>query len=1133
MTNVTGIGQFIAGWTPAHLQEIEARHVEEVEQGGNRILTAVPKAAQSACASRLVSSVAAAAQGPFRTTATALSWAMGLCVTVPVSVLSAAVKEGFYESSLDVDVPRQTLYYEIEPALTEKRGTITLLVEGSLRHFMLGEDVTHDAVRTLPVKENGETEFYYFSEYADSSFSTDVRTIEIDGRLVQVTRQFKVSKEERMNRVEIIIDGQSRFFKKGAESLRPIEGTIEGPQNGWQRKYYTLKTRLKSPKQGCAVIQVPKQAAHYEVADEVDLPTSKSRTFTINGEKRHFQTVKAVERHTYGIAEIFNKIPYLPIKLPQHLRPTTIRIANFITKHLSTIIRAVTIAAGIALLALGSYLTSIGIFSALVYGYLDRDLGVIPRKVSLFMEKWLPLISIVGFFFVGSLLDKILCSFALISYIPSIHRFVHEKIDSFYRKHLLSPVLKVGASIVPLLGGSKPTAKDQAETEKLLSSLPRLEECNAPFEEQRKLSLKQIRKILNAKPNDYTFNAPHLVTSFLPPLSLKTNRNFKEFVTLWDQIYGKNPEKHYRRFMRKLADDKRFLEHLNEKLEVLNNKLKEQNKNLLPRIKRFFYTPSPEVQHLNKYNEEDRKKITEDWHKQFLKHAQDFEAAVKAVAGKQGALKFIMKWTRQQLDIFVKKITAVEEGDSVPVQGEHIQIQEASEKAATILAFLQNANSSQVEKKEFLLSLAVGEEDSLLALAVEAGDYCNLAILRTTKQVLERYTTPLYEEEAKKQNKTIDQSIRARLQTERLRIMQEMFHMITQGLKSKEALQDTGDDTHLYEAFAQLTRAGFYPQSDREKAKFGINELILWNTAFMPMRVGLFKNYEKSIPRVMEDVARVYGQMEDDEKDSDLKKEAAPAGQYSELNDKLYNFVMKRLRSPHLSLSTEDYKLLEEGIQCYGLDIPGAFASTMETLLDKVSSDLHEETLREHYPSLNKLIQERKKQREIEESMTLIKRENAALLNRDLDQALEQNPNLLHELFNPPEHNGIEWIQLLEESQKTSSRILQKVWEKHPILREMMEAINDDPKLLAEIKKKYPALGSLVESLRRKHQNRILDNLRTWVEKNPALSKKEREQLLKHELAYSKENLRDEEFYKRIYRLQLVILGIYREKVEG
>ena len=61
---------------------------------------------------------------------------------------------------------------------------------------------------------------------------------------------------------------------------------------------------------------------------------------------------------------------------------------------------------------------AIGAFAAVAYEWLDHDLGIIPQKVSLFMEKWMPALSMVGLLLVGSFMSQAMAGISLLFMIP-------------------------------------------------------------------------------------------------------------------------------------------------------------------------------------------------------------------------------------------------------------------------------------------------------------------------------------------------------------------------------------------------------------------------------------------------------------------------------------------------------------------------------------------------------------------------------------------------------------------------------------------------------------------------------------------------------------------------------------------
>jgi hypothetical protein len=234
---------------------------------------------------------------------------------------------------------------------------------------------------------------------------------------------------------------------------------------------------------------------------------------------------------------LLSKIPkYLP--LPTELNPKTIKVINFLNEHSSTMLRVAMIASTVALIAMGSYFCAGAILTAVTYSILDSH-NCIPYKTSLFIEKYMPIVSAVGLLCSGMLVAQILGAAQLASYaMPDTYQLVAQKIDRF-----ISGIFNIQG--------------------------PSLEEIDADVVENRSLNFAEINAILDASDKDYEINpaycskwAINLDKNLLPK-----DQDFDKITALFETVAW---EKHSC-VKKKLQYDDRFLKFIIGELKKLHS----------------------------------------------------------------------------------------------------------------------------------------------------------------------------------------------------------------------------------------------------------------------------------------------------------------------------------------------------------------------------------------------------------------------------------------------------------------------------------------------------------------------------------------------------------------------------------
>lgn len=204
-------------------------------------------------------------------------------------------------------------------------------------------------------------------------------------------------------------------------------------------------------------------------------------------------------------SKIVKKLPFLKVK--ETASKTTKKIMGFVAEHLGNILRVAIVIGSIAIIILGCPYFGISALTTLGYEAIDH-LGWVPRKISLFMETYLPIISLSGLVLGGSLLTKAFSLISLVSYIPPVKRFLFEKIDLLFNK------MRPSNNFI----------------------IPTLKDINAKVIKKKNLSFEEINKILDSKDEDWEINPAHCSKWVAGSEQCPTDRNFDKLLTLYKKV---------------------------------------------------------------------------------------------------------------------------------------------------------------------------------------------------------------------------------------------------------------------------------------------------------------------------------------------------------------------------------------------------------------------------------------------------------------------------------------------------------------------------------------------------------------------------------------------------------------------
>lgn len=813
------ISGFVNTWAPAFSSTLQRVDVRNIRQGGNDLLAAFPLALQATFASSVMASVAAAVAGPFALLARFFQILFSPFISFPLAIISCAAKEGFYEESVKASAAVTTQFFVAsqEGSPEQIRGTVTLQVDGVERHFILDGRIDWYVESTVEV----DGARHWFHELADGEiFNDQCREVEINGRRVQVKLECEAGQKKFIEQEQ---NGVKHYFELGAEVAAPIRGTItvrtpidqmDWRNPVWERHYFLNTVPNETP--NCTKIKSTQQTFYYDTGEEISSPEPGSRTFIINGVARHFASATCVRSPSSGLSTGLNAITdklFGVSLLPTRLSAFAATALSLVNQYMSEVVRIALIVSGLGFLYFGATAMAAGALAAVVYETLDHDLGIIPHKVSLFMEEWMPMLSSVGLLIVGSIYSQVLAAASLAMMIPSVQLWVHEKVSALTRKAMI----EVADSLISWFAARQGDERRPRQIDELLASLraaPSLEECHAPFEQRKGMAFTEINEILNGEDNGYELNPAGLTKEFKPVLQLAENRDFNILMRLWDERADRWIQS-YPLFLNQLADDEKFIKILKARI---------------PGARSFFFEYDPTNHHQNR---------TQQYAAAQTQYRQDVEAWITTLAEEQNISKeqFVVNFVRSQLQAYVEKLSGTR-----PIEGERWLLEDTIEDTSKIIPLLLDPNTT-----------ALDIESSLRKLAIEAGDYCALGMQRASREVLESFTEPLILQQFDQMppNERFEKETLWEFQRARLRAIQGFYSEATSFLRGKEQFRSTADDIHLYTFASTALKQGFYPLAPEETYRLSIPHLLFSDTLLFPFKRILMEEFMERVPENM------------------------------------------------------------------------------------------------------------------------------------------------------------------------------------------------------------------------------------------------------------------------------------------
>lgn len=447
-------------------------------------------------------------------------------------------------------------------------------------------------------------------------------------------------------------------------------------------------------------------------------------------------------------------VPTLAQFLPRTLSQRTIRISNFLTEHGSTLIKVAMIVSAVALTAFGQLAFGGTILATLAYREIDTR-GFVPRKLSLFLETHLPIVTSVGLIIGGSFLLQVLTCLQIASFFPPAHRFLSHKLDDVVRRY------------IPVDGH-------------------KLASYEAPLNENKKLTAAEMHAVLDGRDHHFDINPAHCAKFAVENHNLPQDFQFEGLLSLYDQV---DWNKNYFLIRSKLKDDEIFTDFL----------------------KKTF----PEEANIE----------------------ANFDSLMTRLAQKENQTKEVWaaKWMRSQM---VKLIDIL--NGKIRVKGEQKDLDTAISNCSKILPYLK------------AMPIGMEQEDLLLKLAVEAGDYCARGIKRTSGEILDESVVPnLNPNLTENPQKNYELNVLQALQNERLKSVQQSYHLIKEQLRVPGRL---ANDVHAFDVYRKILSLGFYPMTQHDRNSLQFIDLWNWTLFFSPIRQMMHREYSNRIDQAIVDL---------------------------------------------------------------------------------------------------------------------------------------------------------------------------------------------------------------------------------------------------------------------------------------
>lgn len=485
---------------------------------------------------------------------------------------------------------------------------------------------------------------------------------------------------------------------------------------------------------------------------------------------------------------------------------------HFLAEHLGDLMRVAMVVSSVALIAIGAPFVGGMALTAMTYEVADNYLGLVPFKISLFMETYMPIVSLSGMVLGGNYFTRIFSVIQLTNYLYApLNNFLLRKIDLLMQK------------VFATKG-------------------PTLEEIDGPVEEKKKLTYQEMVDFLNAADCDFEINVPHCSKWTFDYKDLPSDNDFHKFMNLFKEV---NWTEKYTYIKAKLRKDKIFVDFIGEKSQSLPGFSTEKFKRVIEQLESPVELSIEEKDSSrNEYGVCNLAVLARLKKTKTAALQQTFEAfidqAIKQLAKEKGLSKeaYLAEYLEGNMETLIQGIS-----DAKRMKGSQIDVSEAMANCALILPYLQTLDR-QTEKTDF--------EDVLLSLAVDGGDYCARGVKRTSFELLKRV---LYKDRPPTEfsaDEDYERVLKQSLQDQREKICEAMYQKITRKILPKEI----AEDPHGMDIYRQHLALGFFPLTPHERNSVGPIEFYLWKM-YQKFRDVMYQRYRN----VLDDAVKATGEV--------------------------------------------------------------------------------------------------------------------------------------------------------------------------------------------------------------------------------------------------------------------------------
>lgn len=227
---------------------------------------------------------------------------------------------------------------------------------------------------------------------------------------------------------------------------------------------------------------------------------------------------------------VSERLSFLSKQLPKKLDDKTITLCGYLAEHIGDFVRLGMIAGAVALPIIGNTYLAGAMLAPVAFQAIESR-NWVPRKISLFMESYMPTISSIGLLLGGNIVTQVGTAASLATYFPVLNQSFHRKLDDLSHHY------------VNLEG-------------------PKLEEIDAPVKEKKEMTFEEINQILDCDDSAYEINPAHCSKFAKGLINLDEDRDFDKFISLFDKVPW---EQKYTTVRNKFRDDDRFLDFLRTK----------------------------------------------------------------------------------------------------------------------------------------------------------------------------------------------------------------------------------------------------------------------------------------------------------------------------------------------------------------------------------------------------------------------------------------------------------------------------------------------------------------------------------------------------------------------------------------